>query len=95
MTSYGHVKVMKSVGVAELKGNLSKHLRDVRRGQAIAVLDRRTPIAQIIPYPQDASTLTARRPPEGSIPPSKIRWPARIKLHHDPVAILLEERDQR
>ena len=87
--------VMKSVGVAELKGNLSKYLRNVRRGQSLAILDHKTPIAQIIPLPQDGFALPARRPTEGSVPPNKIRWPGPVKLHHDPVAILLAERNRR
>jgi len=87
--------VMKSVGVAELKGNLSKYLRDVRRGQSLAILDRKTPIAQIIPLPQDGLALPVRRPPKGSIPPNKLRWPGPVKLHHDPVALLLADRNER
>ncbi len=87
--------VMKSVGVAELKGNLSKHLRNVRRGQSLAILDRKTPIAQLTPLPRDGFALPARRPPEGSTPPNRLRWPGPVKLRHDPVAMLLAERAGR
>ena len=50
VATHAHLAVMKSVGVAELKSNLSKHLRAVRRGRALTVLDRSTPVAEIIPY---------------------------------------------
>jgi len=41
--------VMTSVGTAELKAHLSEHLQAVRRGETIVVLDRREPIARIVP----------------------------------------------
>jgi antitoxin (DNA-binding transcriptional repressor) of toxin-antitoxin stability system len=78
-----------------LRQSLSKHLRNVRRGQSLAILDRKTPIAQIVPFPQDGFSLPARRPLEGSTPPNKLRWPGPVKLHHDPVAMLLAERAER
>lgn len=41
--------VMTSVGTADLKAHLSEHLQAVRRGETIVVLDRREPIARIVP----------------------------------------------
>jgi prevent-host-death family protein len=87
--------VMKSVGVAELKGNLSKHLRAVRRGHPLVVLDRNTPVAQLIPYPEGESALPVRRPAEGAGKPSRLRWPGPLKLRSDPVTVLLEDRQGR
>jgi prevent-host-death family protein len=87
--------VMKSVGVAELKGNLSKHLRAVRRGHPLTVLDRDTPVAQIIPYPEGEAALPVRRPAEGAGKPGQLRWPPPLRLHHDPVSLLLEDRQER
>ena len=87
--------VIKSVGVAELKGNLSKHLRAVRRGHPLTVLDRDTPVAQIIPYPEGEDALPVRRPAEGAGRPSQLRWPPPLRLHHDPVSLLLEDRQER
>jgi prevent-host-death family protein len=87
--------VMKSVGVAELKSHLSKHLRTVRRGQPLTVLDRNTPVAQIIPYPEGEAALPVRRPTESAIKPKQMRWPPPLKLRHDPVTLLLEERQER
>ena len=40
---------MKSIGTADLKAHLSEHLQSVRRGDTITVLDRRVPIARIVP----------------------------------------------
>lgn len=86
---------MKSVGVAELKGNLSKHLRAVRRGHPLVVLDRNTPVAQLIPCPEGESALPVRRPAEGASKPNRLRWPGPLKLRHDPVTVLLEDRQGR
>jgi prevent-host-death family protein len=41
---------MSKVGIADLKAHLSQHLRKVRGGRTITVVDRDTPVAQIIPY---------------------------------------------
>jgi len=40
---------MKQVGVAELKNNLSRHLREVEGGAIIEVTDHDRPIARLIP----------------------------------------------
>ena len=50
---------MKSVGVADLKARLSEHLRAVRKGRTLTVLDRNTPVARIVPYV--AETIEIRR----------------------------------
>ncbi len=41
---------MSDVGIADLKARLSEHLRAVRNGGTLTVLDRDTPIARIVPY---------------------------------------------
>jgi prevent-host-death family protein len=41
---------MSDVGIADLKARLSEHLRSVRNGGTLTVLDRDTPIARIVPY---------------------------------------------
>jgi antitoxin (DNA-binding transcriptional repressor) of toxin-antitoxin stability system len=50
MTCCDYNMVMKSVRIAELKSRLSEHLRSVRKGRTLTVLDRDTPIALIVPY---------------------------------------------
>ena len=54
MTSCDYHMTMKTVGVAELKARLSEHLRSVRKGRPLTVVDRNTPIAQLIPIPEGA-----------------------------------------
>ena len=50
MTNYDYDMVMKTVRIAQLKARLSEHLKSVRRGRTLTVLDRDTPIARIVPY---------------------------------------------
>ncbi len=38
-----------AVSVSELKANLSRYLREVRRGGEIPVTDRGTPVARLVP----------------------------------------------
>ena len=56
--------MMDRAGVAELKARLSEFLRHVRRGHAVTVYDRETPIARLVPL--DASALLSSRPPRGT-----------------------------
>ena len=86
---------MKAVRVAELKSHLSEHLRSVRRGHPLMVLDRDTPIAQIFPCPNGALSPSIRQPMPGSRKPKDFRPPAPLKLRRDPVAILLDDRHLR
>lgn len=82
---------MKQVRIAELKARLSEHLRAVRGGQSIAVLDRDTPVAQLIPV-REPRALRVRRPAPGSLPPHRVKVPKRVRLNVDIVQVLLEER---
>ncbi|MCY3604344.1 MAG: type II toxin-antitoxin system prevent-host-death family antitoxin [Gammaproteobacteria bacterium] len=40
---------MKTVSISDLKANLSRYIREVRRGGEVQVLDRGTPIARLVP----------------------------------------------
>lgn len=40
---------MKTVGIADLKAHLSEHLRAIRKGRTLTVLDRNTPVARLVP----------------------------------------------
>ncbi len=82
---------MKQVRIAELKAKLSEYLRAVRRGETIAVLDRETPIAHIVPV-RAPFALRVRKPAPGSPPPKRIPLPKPAKLPIDVVEVLLEER---
>jgi prevent-host-death family protein len=82
---------MKQVGIAELKSRLSEYLRAVRRGETISVLDRETPIAQIVPVRQK-SALRIRKPTPGTPPPNRIQLPSPVTLKLDILELLKEER---
>src|SRR3990170_6298001 len=53
---------MKRVKIAELKDQLSRHLRAVERGAEVEVTDRDRPIARIVPVSGTGSTLVVRPP---------------------------------
>ena len=91
MTIYGHNRTVKQVRIAELKSRLSEYLRAVRGGETIAVLDRETPIAHIVPV-RPKATLRIRKPPPGTPPLNRIPVPKATQRHTDIVALLLEER---
>jgi prevent-host-death family protein len=82
---------MRQVRIAQLKARLSEYLRAVRRGETIAVLDRETPVAQIVPV-RDRSALRVRKPAPGTPPPNRVPLPKPAKLNIDVVQLLLEER---
>jgi len=91
MTNSGYHVVMRKVRIAELKAKLSAYLRAVRHGETIAILDRDTPIAQIVPV-RARSELRVRKPTPGTLPPNRIPLPKPAKLPIDIVQLLLEER---
>ena len=81
---------MSDVGIADLKARLSEHLRTVRNGGTLTVLDRDTPIARIVPYAtQSLEIRKARRRPRD------LKLPARPAKRTDSVAILVEDRRRR
>jgi prevent-host-death family protein len=82
---------MQHVRIADLKARLSEYLRAVRRGETIAVLDRDTLVAQIVPI-ADRHTLRIRKPAAGTPPPNRVRLPKPAKVNVDIVELLLEER---
>ena len=82
---------MKQVRIADLKARLSEYLRAVRAGESLAVLDRDTPVAQLIPV-RESPALRIRKPAPGAPPLPRIKVPKRGPLNVDIVALLLEER---
>jgi len=81
---------MNAVGIAELKAKLSEHLRAVRKGREIVVLDRSTPVARIIPC--EPGTLELRRAVRR---PQDLQLPRRPSTATDSLAVLLEDRGRR
>jgi antitoxin (DNA-binding transcriptional repressor) of toxin-antitoxin stability system len=81
---------MSDVGIADLKARLSEHLRSVRNGGTLTVLDRDTPIAQIIPYTtQSLDVRKAKRRLRD------LKLPPKLAKRTDSVAILLDDRRRR
>ena len=91
MTSSDHPRTMKTVRIAELKARLSEYLRLVRKGHAVTVLDRDTPIARIVPVEPKGAGLTVRMP-TSPVPYWKIPLPPPYRGKIDIVELLLEER---
>jgi prevent-host-death family protein len=59
---------MKRVGIAQLKDNLSLHLRSVEAGEVVEVMDRARPIARIVPISSRRSvTIRPSKRPFASI----------------------------
>ena len=83
--------VMKQVRIAELKSKLSEFLRSVQRGESLAVLDRNTAIAHIIPI-REQRGLRIRKPASGTPAPNKVPLPKAASLKLDVLELLLEER---
>ncbi len=91
MTSGDHNQVMSRVGIADLKAHLSQHLRRVRGGRTITVVDRDTPVAQIVPYDAERP-LEIRR---ATRKPGELRLPPPLAKATDSLAVLLQERASR
>lgn len=83
---------MNTVRIADLKSRLSEHLRKVRRGGSLTVLDRDTPIARIVPYEGDSASLKVRSPLPDAPKLQRVLLPPPLHLHRDIVNFLLEER---
>jgi antitoxin (DNA-binding transcriptional repressor) of toxin-antitoxin stability system len=82
---------MKQVRIAELKSKLSEYLRAVRRGESLAVLDRDTAIAHIVPIREQLG-LRIRKPAPGASSPNKVPLPKSATIKLDVLEALLEER---
>jgi prevent-host-death family protein len=81
---------MSDVGIADLKARLSEHLRAVRNGGSLTVLDRNTPIARIVPYatqPLEIRKATRRV--------RDLKLPSKTAKRTDSVALLVEDRRRR
>jgi prevent-host-death family protein len=82
---------MSRVGIADLKANLSRHLRRVRAGGTLTIVDRETPVARIIPYASE-EPLDVRR---ATRKPSDRRLPPPPPGTTDSLSVLLEDRASR
>ena len=85
---------MKKIKIAEFKSKLSSHLRKVRKGEEIVILDRKQPIAKVIPITPEKEVKLKLIPPR-----KKGDWKALVFPPHssyiDIVKILRDDRDRR
>jgi prevent-host-death family protein len=78
---------MNTVGVAELRQNLSRFLRRVERGERLIVTDRNRPVAELGPPPSMGVELD-RLIAEGRVArPRRRGLPAPLELAGDPRAL--------
>lgn len=82
---------MQGIRIADLKNRLSEHLRKVRSGRSLTILDRDTPIARITPWERE-DALQIRRPRPGAPKLAQVRLPPPFPFRDDIVELLLEER---
>jgi prevent-host-death family protein len=84
---------MRRVGIAQLKDNLSLHLRSVEAGDVVEVMDRARPIARIIPVPGRASVTI--RPSKRPFSAIRDRTYPPLVPGIDALDLLREERAER
>jgi prevent-host-death family protein len=78
---------MTTVGVAELRQNLSRYLRLVEQGERLVVTERNRPVAELGPPPSTGEALD-RLIAEGRVSrPLRRGLPAPLSLHGDLTAL--------
>ena len=76
--------MIRTVGVAELRQNLSRYLRRVEQGERLLVTDRNRPVAELGPPPSTGAALD-RLIAEGRISrPVRRGLPPPLRLEGDP-----------
>jgi prevent-host-death family protein len=85
---------MNKVGIAELKDQLSAHLRAVERGGEVVVTDRSRPIARIVPMALDGGSARLI-PPERPFAEIRDRRRTPVRWHVSSADLLQEERRER
>ena len=81
---------MKTVGIADLKARLSAHLRTVRRGGSLTVVDRDRPVAVLSPV--ESESLEARK---ATRQPGDLPKVPKLKRRTNSLAVLLADRARR
>jgi len=91
VTIHDHNQVMNKVGIADLKAHLSQHIRRVRGGRTLTVVDRNTPVAQIVPYDAEAPLEVHRATRKAR----DLRLPPPASSTTDSLTVLLQDRASR
>ena len=61
---------MRAIGIRELRQQASRYLRDVERGETIAVTDRGRPVAWLVPVPPSGGGGVAELAASGRLVPA-------------------------
>jgi prevent-host-death family protein len=96
---------MRAVNIGDLKNNLSRYLKEVRRGSEVVIKDRNKPIARIVPLAKTGDDETelmeliaegAVRPPKTTRAFPKSFWTERLPgTNVDVSGLVREDRDAR
>jgi prevent-host-death family protein len=78
---------MKTVGVAELRQNLSLYLRRVERGERLLVTDRNRPVAELGPAPSTGGALDRLITAGRVTRPIRLGLPAPLPMDGDAYAL--------
>ncbi len=90
MTTHDYRVTMKTVGIADLKAHLSQHLRTVRKGWTLTVVDRDSPVARLVPI--EAGALEVRK---ATRHPRDLQTRPATGHPIDSLATLLDDRQRR
>ena len=86
-----HGKGFDSIVISgHLKARLSEHLKSVRRGRVLTILDRNVPVARIVPF--TAEPIEVRRATRRL---KDLKLPSRPSRPTDSLAVLLSDRGRR
>jgi prevent-host-death family protein len=85
---------MKRVKIADLKNQLSRHLREAEQGEEIEVTDRRRPIVRLVPARPNEPAIRIIPARRAFAEVRNRRYPKAL-WRSDSLRILLEERGRR
>ena len=77
----------RSVGVAELRQNLSRYLRLVEDGERLLVTDRNRPVAELGPPPSTGAALDRLIAAGKVVRPTRRGMPGPLRMDGDPYAL--------
>jgi prevent-host-death family protein len=84
---------MRTAKISELKAKLSAHIRYVKNGEEVLILDRNTPVARLVSAGpvEDYDERERRLIAKGILSPPKIRRPEGYKLPKPPGPMISQE----
>ncbi len=85
------IGLVKTITISYFKAHISEELRKVRKGARLVISDRDNPIAVVAPYRPTAEPVGIRAP---RITPFAVPRSG-IKISHDPLEYLAEDRGAR